>query len=125
VGCSRRRTAQGTCPAGGEPCIRLREAVPQEVAGGLEDVSGHAAGVIGEAVALEAFDDDPVVVRPDRPQLMGERIVGRLVRAERPDAPAAPHVGATEPRDDLPRLVRIGDQRDRPLAWRVSSFSAS
>jgi hypothetical protein len=64
-------------------------------------------------------------VRPDRPQLTGERIVGRVVRAERPGHPDAPHIGATEPRDDLPGLVRICDQWGRPLAWRVSSSSAS
>src|SRR5438094_3318701 len=76
--------------------VQLRQAVVHEGARRLRDVARHAGGLGGEAVSLEAESDDAVVVRPDRPALIRERVVGRVACRERPDAPSAPEVGLEE-----------------------------
>src|SRR5947199_1649291 len=96
--------------------VELRQPVAHEVARRLRDVARHAGRLGGEAVALEAERDDAVVVRPDGSPLVGEGIVRGVPRGQRPDAPAAPHVGLEETLHDPRGAIRAGDTAPQAMA---------
>src|SRR5581483_5776580 len=59
--------------------VQLREPVADEVAGSAGDVAGDTSSLAGEAVALEAERNDPVVVWPNRAAVIRERVEGRAL----------------------------------------------
>src|SRR5436853_6364147 len=95
--------------------------------GGVEDALRDLRGLGIEAIAPEAARDHRVVVWPDAPVLVAERVVADVVRRERSYAPTRPHVVREEapdhtlgavPRHDprLKEMARVrGDGPDLPL----------
>src|SRR5206468_2804919 len=77
--------------------VDLRKPIAEETAGRVEHAAADAVRLLGVAVAPEAAGDDAVVVWPDRAVLVGERIIGCILRVQRADAPAAPHVVLHQP----------------------------
>ncbi|MNS22866.1 hypothetical protein D3C72_546710 [compost metagenome] len=71
----------------------LGHAVVIEAGGGLEQAAQEALSLAVEAVAVEAGRDHRAVMRPDRAQVVADRVVAALFGREGPDAPAAEHVG--------------------------------
>src|SRR5262249_43448858 len=63
----------------GETCVELGQTIALMQAGRLKDVPGDLARLVRKAISLETESDDAVVVRPDRSQLVGKRVVGRVV----------------------------------------------
>ena len=78
---------------------RLRQP-PVEDLGGIEDARRDLRGLLLEAVAPQAPGDERVVERPDRADVVADRVVASLALGQRPDAPAR-----EEPRSEqvLPR----------------------
>ncbi|MDQ0797960.1 hypothetical protein QFZ58_006448 [Streptomyces sp. B1I3] len=58
-----------------------------------QQAEGDRLRLLRQAAACEAEQDDRVVVRPGTPPVVGERVVTRLVRGERPDGPSGEEVG--------------------------------
>ena len=99
-----------------QPAIKLRQLVQQEMACRAADVASHRRCLVGKPVAPHAERDQRVVMRPHRPSLIVVRIERGMIRRQRADAPAAPHVFAHQPLYDAP--ARSGaimpDQRHCP-----------
>ena len=108
--CPRRAAGRRTARAGGWPGTRsVASNMPRRDLGRL--------GVV--AVAPEAAGDHRVVVRPDRARVVAERVVRGVVRRERPDPPAGPHVvGAIRRSHDAAARDRAGRSRSPGSARR-------
>ena len=66
---------------------RLRQAAVEEL-GGIEDARGDLRRLLLEAVAAKAPGDERVVERPDRADVVADRVVAPLALGERANAPA-------------------------------------
>lgn len=63
----------------GETSVELRKAVIMKVAGCLKNIAGNTVCFLVETVPLKTHSDDPVVMWPNRSQLILERIEGRIL----------------------------------------------
>ncbi len=111
----------------GEAAEQLGQAQVREPLRRFDQPAGEQVRAVGRAARLQTGRDERVVVRPDRPGVVADRVVADLPRRERADPPAREHVrreqalghdrGPLGGHDPGPqRLARVrGDARDRAL----------
>src|SRR3954447_3324912 len=97
-----------------DPAFEARERLRKPVAregGRLQLRQRDPVRVVAKACARESQGDDCVVVRPDRADVVADRVVAAIVGRERADAPAREHRVRHELSGDDTRALRRNDPR--------------
>ena len=125
-------TGPGSCLVARQAGEQLRQPVGVEPLARIEHPARDGRRLDVVAVAAEPAGDHRVVVRPDGPGVVAERVVRDVVGRERPDPPARPHVVAPSgarrpaPRDRAARSRWPGNGRHwtRPIRSAASGRRA-
>src|SRR5215217_633904 len=85
------------------PAERLRQAAVEELSR-VEDARGNTRRLLLEPIAAQAPCNEGVVERPDRADVVADRVVARLAHRHRPHAPAGEEALAEQVLRDRLRL---------------------
>ena len=75
----------------------------------IEQAHQNAAGKLAKIVAGHSRSDDGIVMRPDRTVVVRERVVARLMTADRPNTPSAEKILADQGVGHEVRAFGTGD----------------
>src|SRR5262249_44839070 len=99
-----------------EAAEELRQAAEMQVGGGVEERLREREDLAPQAVPHEPETDERIVVRPDRPVVIGRRMEAPLSRPDLADAPAGEELGIEETAGDARRALRRRDAREEHLS---------